>query len=118
MRVHVSGHPVFGRNGHNLTVTVPVTFTEAALGADIKVPAHRGQPVNLRIPPGTPNGRTFRVRGKGVRRPDGTQGDMLVKVDVQVPSELTDDARNALEKFREVTTGADPRDELLRKGRT
>ena len=118
VRVHVSGHPVFARNGHNLTVTVPVTFTEAALGADIKVPSHRGQPVNLRIPPGTPNGRTFRVRGKGVRRSDGTQGDMLVKVDVQVPSELTDDARNALEKFREATTGADPRDELLRKGRT
>ncbi len=118
VRVHVSGHPVFGRNGHNLTVTVPVTFTEAALGADIKVPAHRGQPVHLRIPPGTPNGRTFRVRGKGVRRQDGTQGDMLVKVDVQVPTELTDDARNALEKFREATTGADPRDELLRKGRT
>ena len=118
VRVHVSGHPVFARNGHNLTVTVPVTFTEAALGADIKVPSHRGQPVNLRIPPGTPNGRTFRVRGKGVRRSDGTQGDMLVKVDVQVPSELTDDARNALEKFREATIGADPRDELLRKGRT
>ncbi len=118
VRVHVAGHPVFGRNGHNLTVTVPVTFTEAALGADIKVPSHRGQPVSLRIPPGTPNGRTFRVRGKGVRRSDGTHGDMLVKVDVQVPTELTDDARNALEKFRAATTGADPRGELLRKGRT
>ena len=118
VRVHVSGHPVFGRSGHNLTVTVPVTFTEAALGAEIKVPSHRGMPVNLRIPPGTPNGRTFRVRGKGVRRSDGTQGDLLVKVDVQVPTELTDDARDALEKFRDATTGADPRDELLRKGRT
>ena len=118
VRVHVSGHPVFGRNGHNLTITVPVTFTEAALGAEIKVPSHRGMPVNLRIPPGTPSGRTFRVRGKGVRRSDGTQGDLLVKVDVQVPTELTDDARDALEKFREATTGADPRDELLRKGRT
>ena len=82
---------MFGRSGHNLTITVPVTFTEAALGAEIKVPSHRGMPVNLRIPPGTPNGRTFRVRGKGVRRSDGTQGDLLVKVDVQVPTELTDD---------------------------
>ena len=118
VRVHVAGHPVFGRSGHNLTVSVPVTFTEAALGAEIKVPVLRGQPVNLRIPSGTPNGRTFRVRGKGVRRPDATQGDLLVKVDVQVPTELTDDARQALEKFREATTGADPRDELLRKGRT
>ena len=118
VRVHVSGHPVFGRSGHNLTITVPVTFAEAALGAEIRVPSHRGMPVNLRIPPGTPNGRTFRVRGKGVRRSDGTHGDLLVKVDVQVPTELTDDARDALEKFREATTGADPRDELLRKGRT
>jgi molecular chaperone DnaJ len=117
VRVHVAGHPVFGRSAHNLTVTVPVTFTEATLGAEIKVPVLRGQPVSLRIPPGTPNGRTFRVRGKGVRRPDATQGDLLVKVDVQVPTQLSDDARNALEKFREATTGANPRDELLRKGR-
>jgi molecular chaperone DnaJ len=118
VRVHVEGHPVFGRNGNNLTVTVPVTFTEAALGAEIKVPAHRGMPVSLRIPPGTPNGRTFRVRGKGVRRSDGTMGDLLVKVDVQVPTALDEEARAALEKFRDATTGEDPRAELLRKGRT
>jgi molecular chaperone DnaJ len=116
--VHVSGHPVFGRDGHNLTVTVPVTFAEAALGAEIKVPSHRGMPVTVRIPPGTPNGRTFRVRGKGVRRADATHGDLLVKVDVQVPTKLTDTARNALEQFKEATAGEDPRDELLRKGRT
>ena len=118
VRVHVSGHPVFGRSGHNLTVTVPVTFTEAALGAEIKVPSHRGQPVNLRIPPGTPNGRTFRVRGKGVGRSDGTRGDLLVKVDVQVPKDLTSEARDALEKFRDASTDGNPREELLRKGRT
>ena len=85
VRVHVTPHPVFGRSGHNLTVTVPVTFPEAALGAEIKVPAHRGAPVSVRIPAGTPNGRTFRVRGKGVRRTDGTNGDLLVTVHVQVP---------------------------------
>ena len=118
VRVHVAGHQVFGRSGHNLTITVPVTFTEAALGAEIKVPAHRGMPVNVRIPPGTPNGRTFRVRGKGVRRTDGTLGDMLVKVEVQVPSALTDQAREALERFRDATKDEDPRDDLLRKGRT
>jgi len=117
VKVHVAGHPVFGRSGQNLTVTVPVTFAEAALGAEIKVPAHRGMPVTVRIPPGTPNGRTFRVRGKGVRRADATLGDLLVTVDVQVPTELTDTARNALEKFRDATAGEDPRDELLRKGR-
>jgi molecular chaperone DnaJ len=77
VRVHVSTHPVFGRTGHNLTVTVPVTFAEAALGAEIKVPAHQAMPVNVRIPEGTPSGRTFRVRGKGVRRTDGTVGDLL-----------------------------------------
>ncbi len=118
VKVHVAGHPVFGRSGHNLTVTVPVTFAEAALGADIKVPSHRGMPVSVRIPPGTPNGRTFRVRGKGIRRSDGTQGDMLVKVDVQIPAELSETARDALEKFKEVTAGEDPREELLRRGRT
>ena len=118
VRVHVSGHPVFGRSGHNLTVTVPVTFSEAALGGEISVPSHRGQPVNLRIPPGTPNGRTFRVRGKGVRRSDGTRGDLLVKVDVQVPKDLTDAAKNALEKFRDANPDGNLRDDLLRKGRT
>jgi len=117
VRVHVGNHPVFGRSGHNLTVTVPVTFAEAALGADIKVPAHKGMPVSIRIPPGTANGAKFRVRGKGVRRPDATQGDLLVEVNVQVPTELSDTAKDALEKFKEATAGEDPRDELLRKGR-
>ena len=68
VRVHVKAHPVFGRSGANLTVTVPVTFAELSLGAEVKVPSHRGAPVTVRIPPGTPNGRTFMVRGKGVRR--------------------------------------------------
>ena len=68
VRVHVTPHPVFGRSGGNLTVTVPVTVPEAALGSEIKVPSHRGAPVTVRIPAGTPNGRTFRVRGKGVRQ--------------------------------------------------
>ncbi|HEU5417920.1 MAG TPA: molecular chaperone DnaJ [Streptosporangiaceae bacterium] len=117
VRVHVAPHPVFGRSGHNLTVTVPVTFPEATLGADIKVPSHRGMPVSVRIPAGTPSGRTFRVRGKGVRRTDGTVGDLLVTVDVQVPRDLGDKAKTALESFREATAGPDPRDELLRKAK-
>ena len=81
------------------------------------MPLHTGQgpsPVSLRIPAGTPNGRTFRVRGKGVRRKDGTAGDMLVTVAVQVPHELTDTARDALEKFRDATPGPDLRAGLLR----
>jgi molecular chaperone DnaJ len=115
VRVHVEPHKVFGRSGHNLTVTVPLTFAEAALGAEIKVPSHHGMPVSLRIPAGTPSGRTFRVRGKGVRRRDGTSGDLLVTVNVQVPADLNDKARSALETYRDATAGPDPRSELLRQ---
>src|SRR5690606_26635108 len=82
---HVKPHAVFGRSGDNLTVTVPVTFSEAALGAEIKVPTLKGMPVTLRIPPGTPNGRTFRIRGRGVTRKDGTKGDLLATAEVVVP---------------------------------
>ncbi len=117
VRVHVEPHPhgTFGRSGSNLTITIPITFPEAALGAEIKVPSHRGMPVSLRIPAGTPSGRTFRVRGKGVRRKDGTFGDLLVTVAVQIPQELGDKARDALETFRDATAGADPRSEVLRQ---
>jgi molecular chaperone DnaJ len=115
VRVHVEPHKVFGRSGHNLTLAVPVTFAEAALGAEIKVPTLHGMPVSLRIPAGTPGGRTFRVRGKGVRRKDGTTGDLLVTVNVQVPAELNDKAKSALETYRDATAGPDPRSELLRQ---
>jgi molecular chaperone DnaJ len=117
VRVHVKPHPVFGRSGHNLTVSVPVTFPEAALGAEIKVPGHRTMPVNVRIPAGTPNGRTFRVRGKGVRRPDGTVGDLLVTVDVQVPKQLNDEERDAIETFRKAAGDGDLREDLLRRAK-
>jgi molecular chaperone DnaJ len=114
VRVHVAPHPVFGRSGQNLTISVPVTFPELVLGAEIKVPTHRGMPVSVRIPPGTPNGRTFRVRGKGVRRGD-TYGDLLVTVQVQVPKDVNGEARDALEAYRKVNGDRDPRDELLRR---
>jgi molecular chaperone DnaJ len=115
--VHVKPHPVFGRSGDNLTVAVPVTFPELTLGAEVKVPSHRGAPVTVRIPPGTPNGRTFRVPGKGVRRKDGTTGSLLVTVEVQVPSSLNGKARDAVEDLREATAGTDPREELLRRAK-
>ena len=113
VRIHVTPHPVFGRSGGNLTVTVPVTVPEAALGADIKVPSHRGAPVTVKIPAGTPNGRTFRVRGKGIRRSDGTYGDLLVTVEVIVPKNVSTKGRQALEDLREATAGEDPREDLL-----
>jgi molecular chaperone DnaJ len=118
VRVHVTPHPVFGRSGGNLTVTVPVTVPEAALGADIKVPAHKGAPVTVKIPAGTPNGRTFRVRGKGIRRSDGTYGDLLVTVEVIVPKNVSNKGRQALEDLREATAGEDPREALLQRARS
>jgi molecular chaperone DnaJ len=117
VRVHVKPHPVFGRSGENLTVIVPVTFPELTLGAEIKVPSHRGAPVTVRIPPGTPNGRVFRVAGKGVRRKDGTTGGMLVTVEVAVPDKLNSKAKDAIESLREATAGQDPREELLERAK-
>jgi molecular chaperone DnaJ len=115
VRVNVRPHPVFGRSGSELTVAVPVTITELALGADIKVPTHRGPAVTIHIPPGTPNGRVFRVPGRGVRRKDGQAGALLVTVEVTVPQELSNKARSALEDLRAATIGEDPREELLRR---
>ncbi len=114
--VKVSPHPVFGRRGDNLTVTVPISFDEAALGAEIKVPTLGGAPVTVKIPAGTPNGRTFRVRGKGVQRKDGHRGDLLVTVDVHVPAVLDEKAKQAVEAYREATAGSDLRANLLAGG--
>ena len=111
--VHVAGHHLFGRKGDNLTLTVPVSFAEAALGADIKVPTLGGAPVTLKVPAGTPNGRSFRVRGRGVQRKDGNKGDLLVTVEVQVPARLDEQARAAVEALRDATAGADLRANLF-----
>ena len=105
--VHVDEHPVFGRKGNDLTLVAPVTFSEAALGADVRVPTLDGAPVTIRIPPGTRSGRTFRVKGRGA----GAKGDLLVVVDVVVPEQLSDDERKAVEDLAAATTGS-PRDHL------
>jgi molecular chaperone DnaJ len=117
VKVHVKQHPVFGRSGDNLTVTVPVTFAELTLGAEVKVPSHRGAPVTVRIPAGTANGSKFRVSGKGVRRKDGSTGALIVTVEVMVPQNLNSKARNAIEELREATAGADPREDLLERAK-
>lgn len=111
--VNVKPHRLFGRNGSNLTLEVPVTFAEASLGADITVPTLKGRPVKLRIPAGTPNGRTMRVRGKGASRPNGTMGDLLVTIEVQVPDQLSKAARDALNEYASLTKQANPRTELF-----
>ena len=110
--VKVTPHPVFGRDGDNLTVSVPITFDEAALGADISVPVPDGGPVKLRLAEGTQTGRIMRVRGRGVRRKDGTRGDLLVTVEVAVPQKLSKEARDALAAYAEATAGQDPRADL------
>jgi molecular chaperone DnaJ len=111
VNVHVRPHRVFGRKGPNLTLTLPVTFPEAALGATVKVPTLDGPPVSVKIPPGTSSGRTLRVRGKGVTKRDGTKGDLLVTVDVAVPQKLSDEAKAALSSYAEAQPD-DPRQHL------
>jgi molecular chaperone DnaJ len=110
--VHVPEHALFGRSGNDLTLRLPVTFAEAALGADIKVPTLDAT-VTVRIPPGTPSGKVLRVRGKGVAA-DGTAnaGDLLVTVDVQVPANVNAAQRAAVENLAAVLDD-DPRASLF-----
>jgi molecular chaperone DnaJ len=104
--VHVTPHRIFGRQGEHLILAVPVSFTEAALGAEIKVPTLDGLPVTVRIPAGTANGSKLRVRGKGSVRRDGSKGDLLLTIEVQVPHELTDEQRQKLQEYS--TASAQP----------
>ena len=99
VRVHVRSHPFFGRKGNDLTVEVPVTYAEAALGANIQVPTLDG-PVTMKVPGGTPSGKTFRLKGKGAPRKGGA-GDLLVTVNVEVPARLSKDEREILRRLRE-----------------
>ena len=111
--VQVGAHPLFGRRGRNLTLSVPVTFPEAALGTTITVPTLEDR-VTLRVPAGTAPGTTLRVRGRGVpagSRPGSKVGDLLVKIDVVVPTSLTDEQRAAVESLAQVTDAA-PRQNL------
>ncbi|MBW0100082.1 molecular chaperone DnaJ, partial [Pseudonocardia sp. KRD-184] len=116
--VHVTPHRLFGRstrNADDLTLTVPVTYPELVLGSTLTVPTLEST-VSLRIPPGTASGRTFRVKGRGVERKT-SKGDLLVTVEVAVPSSLDDTATEALQAYAEATKDFDPRSELLRGAR-
>ncbi|MGL5910068.1 MAG: DnaJ C-terminal domain-containing protein [Phycicoccus sp.] len=114
--VTVEKHPAFGRDGDNLTVDLPVTFAEAALGATVPVPTLDGSPVRVKVAPGTPSGRVLRVKGRGVAGRAGT-GDLLARVQVVVPQRLTDTARAAVETLRDEETGVDPRATLFEQTR-
>jgi molecular chaperone DnaJ len=99
----VQPHRLFGRDGDNLTVRLPVTFAEAALGGEIDVPTLDGPRVTLRLRPGTPSGSRHRVKGKGIETAKHT-GDLIVTVDVQVPADLTPEQRAAVEALAAATT--------------
>ena len=116
LTVNVRKHPVFERDGLNLRVTVPVTFAEAALGATIQVPTLGGDPVKLRVAPGTPSGRVLRVKGRGVETSKGT-GDLLAVVQIAVPSHLSGDAEAKLKAFAAELPDENPRDDLIAKAR-
>ena len=116
LTVHVKPHPVFTRDGDNLRMDLPVSFDEAALGAEVKVPTLGGMPVKVKVAPGTPSGRTLRVRGKGVKTKKGT-GDLLATVEIVAPKNLSKEAKAAVEAFKSATEGEDPRDGLLDKAK-
>ena len=114
--VNVVPHPVFSRKGENIHLTVPVTFTEAALGADIPVPTLEGDEVKLRIAPGTANGKTFRVKSRGVKK-GVNSGDLMVSIEVQVPQRVDGSAKKALEDFADATKSEDVRSDFLQRSR-
>jgi len=114
--VNVIPHPVFTRKNENLHITVPVSFTEAALGADISVPTIDGDEVKVRLAPGTQNGKTLRVKGRGVKK-GVNAGDLLVTIEVQVPQRVDGKAKKALEDFAAATKGEDLRSEFMQRAR-
>ncbi|MFM8903180.1 MAG: DnaJ C-terminal domain-containing protein [Actinomycetota bacterium] len=108
---NVAPHAVFGREGKNLTVALPITFTEAALGANIEVPTVDGSSVTLRLKAGTQAGSRHRVKSKGINS-GGAAGDLIVTVDVVVPRDLTDKQRKLVEQLAQISDDA-PRKNLF-----
>jgi molecular chaperone DnaJ len=104
VRVRVQGHPIFVRKGNDLVVDLPLTYPEAALGSNVHVPTLNG-PVTMKVPAGTQNGRTFRLKGKGAPRRGG-HGDLLVTVHVEVPRKLSKREKDLLKQLREVEDGS------------
>ena len=116
--ISVAPHSVFSRRDENLLITLPVTFPEAALGADVSVPTLSGEEVTLRLPAGTANGKTLRIKGRGITRKDGSAGDLLVTIEVTVPQRIDGKAKKALETFNEEMKDADPREEFRKRARS
>lgn len=115
--VQVRKHPVFEREGNNLRLRLPLTVTEAMLGATVEVPTLDGEAVKLKVQAGTPSGRVLRVKGRGIASSHGT-GDLLAEVQIVVPSRLTDKQRAAIEAYREIEPTENPRTELFAQSRS
>ena len=112
--VGVPKHPIFARDGDNLRIEVPITFAEATLGATIEVPTVEGEVVKVKVPAGTPSGKVLRVKGRGVRG-GSALGDLLVELQVAVPSHLSGVAKGHLEKLFAALPQENPRDDLLKR---
>ncbi|GAB2664324.1 molecular chaperone DnaJ [Gordonia jinhuaensis] len=108
--VHVTRDKIFTRSGDDLKVELPVSFSELVLGATVSVPTLEGS-VGVKIPPNTSDGRTLRVRGRGIPKRSGTKGDLLVTLKVAVPPTLDEAATEALRKYQaaERASGFEPR---------
>jgi len=117
IELHVKPHATFSRKGENLLLTLPVTFAEAALGADIKVPNLAGDDVTVRLAAGTPTGRVLRVKGRGIKK-GAITGDLLVTVEVQVPRRVEGKAEEAIKAFAQATADHDIRAEFIAKAKS
>lgn len=111
LTVHVGRHKVFSVDGKNLRMSLPVSFDEAVLGATVEVPTLSGERVKVKVPAGTSSGTTLRVKGRGLVGKDSV-GDLLVRVDVHVPTKLSKGARESIQAFALETALEDPRERL------
>ena len=116
IQLHVKPHPIFSRKGEHLTLTLPVTFAEAALGADLKVPTLSGDDVTVRLAAGTPTGRVLRVKGRGIKK-GAITGDLLITIEVQVPRRVEGKAEEAIKAFAQATADDDVRAEFNTKAK-
>jgi molecular chaperone DnaJ len=116
IQLHVKPHPIFSRKGEHLILTLPVTFPEAALGADLKVPTLSGDDVTVRLAPGTPTGRVLRVKGRGIKK-GAITGDLLITIEVQVPCRAEGKAEEAIKAFAAATSDEDVRAEFNAKAK-
>ncbi|MEI7550090.1 MAG: DnaJ C-terminal domain-containing protein [Actinomycetes bacterium] len=117
IEIHVTPHPIFTRKGDNLSLTLPITFAEAALGGDVEVPTLSGELVKVRLAAGTANGRTLRVKSHGLVKKSGGHGDLFVTVEVAVPQRLDAKERALIEEFHTLTANVDLRADFVAKAK-